>query len=51
MRAEFGDLTECWLLDNGHGIEVLTRDEKILHAIVLTDQLLALRALSNERPN
>jgi hypothetical protein len=51
MRAEFGDLSTCYLVDDGERVTVLTRDPAMLQSIMRTDQMLTLLELSVGKPN
>jgi hypothetical protein len=51
VRAEFGDLSTCYLVDDGERVTVLTRDPLALQLIMRTEQVMTLLHPSGGKPN
>ena len=51
VRAELGDLSACYLVDDGERVTVLTRNPEELQMIVRTEQVLTLLEMSGRKPN
>jgi hypothetical protein len=51
MRAEFGDLSRCYLVDDLERVTVLTRDPAMLQIMMRTEQTLTLLDPSDEKPH
>jgi len=51
VRAEFGDLSKCYLVDDGERVTVLTRDPTMLQLIMRTEQVMTLLDPSGGKPN